>query len=370
MKRVLFYCQHLVGIGHVSRSLALVNELSRSFELTYVQGGPALAKQPLPAVKLVQLDPLLMREKDNSLYDPNEKRSVESIFSSRERQLEEIAKIPFDAVIVELYPFGRKKFGKEILSLLVKLRAANPRIRALVSVRDILVTKPDSLSRDPKIADLVNQHFDAVLVHSDPDVLRFEKSFTAVDKISDKIFYTGFVAEPASETEKNREKKILLSLGGGSVGHELYRACAKVVDHLPDFSFHFVFGPYTDPKLKQEISEITKRANERVEFSDLLPNFEEALASSALSISMAGYNTVMNLLNTRTPALVFPYGANLEQETRAALLKDYIGLLGPEDLQEGRLLKRMQTQMAAAYPTLQPNLRGAVCTREYLERLL
>ena len=37
---------------------------------------------------------------------------------------------------------------------------------------------------------------------------------------------------------------------------------------------------------------------------------------AALSISLAGYNTLMDILATRTPALVYPYMANREQNMR------------------------------------------------------
>lgn len=141
MKKVLFYCQHLLGIGHVSRSLSLVNELSRSFAVTYVQGGPPTPKVPVAGVRTVQLAPLLMRENDSSLYDPENKRTVAEIFTERAEQLGQLAAEGFDAVVVELWPFGRKKFAKEILAWFAELKERNPRIQTVCSVRDILVQK-------------------------------------------------------------------------------------------------------------------------------------------------------------------------------------------------------------------------------------
>lgn len=372
MKRVVFYCQHLLGIGHVTRSLSIVNALSKEFDVTYVQGGPPVPLKPNAGVRLVQLDPLLMREEDSSLYDPEGKRSVEAIFAARAGQLQALAAEGFDAAIVELYPFGRKKFGPEVQGFLTALKARNPRLRTACSVRDILVEKADSAKRNQRIVATVKEYFDAVWVHSDPKLIRFADTFPLEAEIAERIAYTGFVAEPPKPTQGAREKRIVLSLGGGSVGEELFRAAAQVVGDFPEHRFLFVTGPYTPPALRAYLEEVLRPHANRVELSGLLPNFEEVLVQSELSLSMAGYNTVMNLLNTRTPGLVLTYDANHEQRMRAELLqaRGYLAVLGPEDLEPIRLAKLMRDALNRDYPATVPNLRGAEDCRRALAELL
>lgn len=41
---------------------------------------------------------------------------------------------------------------------------------------------------------LVKKHFDAVLVHGDPDFARLEDTFPLAGEISQRIVYTGLVA--------------------------------------------------------------------------------------------------------------------------------------------------------------------------------
>src|SRR5882672_2822257 len=56
MKRVLFYCQHCVGFGHLVRSSAIVRALARDFSVMFVTGGPAVTGFELPAdVEVVRL---------------------------------------------------------------------------------------------------------------------------------------------------------------------------------------------------------------------------------------------------------------------------------------------------------------------------
>lgn len=372
MKKVFFYCQHLLGIGHVTRSLSIVNELSEAFEVTYVQGGPPVPLKPRAGVRVVQLDPLLMREEDSSLYDPDGRRSVEEIFRARAATLAHLSAEGFDAGVIELYPFGRKKFGPEIKALLAGARLTNPAFRAACSVRDILVEKSDSAKRNQKIAASVREDFQAVWVHSDPNLIRFGDTFSEEPAIADLIRYTGFVAEPAKASLATRENQIVLSLGGGSVGEELFRAAAKVVGRFADFRFLFVSGPYTPPALLEDLRRELSAFGERVQYSGLLPNFEEVLGRSRLSLSMAGYNTVMNLLNTRTPGLVLTYDANGEQLMRASLLESrgYLGVLSPADLTAEALGARMEKALAMTYPASLPNLNGAANSRAALAALL
>jgi predicted glycosyltransferase/glycosyltransferase involved in cell wall biosynthesis len=372
-KKVLFYCQHLQGIGHVTRSLSVIEELAKFAEVTYVQGGPPVPPKPKDGVRMIQLSPLLMREDDQSLFDPYGKQSVEAIWAIRKEQLSGIAKVSYDAVVIELYPFGRKRFAKEIDNWIEELKSSNPGIKVVASVRDILVEKSDAAERNRKIAKLVNRTYDQVWVHSDQRLVPFKQTFPEEELIAERVRYTGFVAEPPKSKNVNREKRILLSLGGGSVGgNDLYRALARVVPSFPDFRFDFVFGPYTEEELQKELRDTLTAFAGRVGFHSLLPNFEDELRRSALSVSMAGYNTVMNLLNTRTPALVFTYDKNIEQRTRAELLENrgYLKVLNEHELSSEILVNAMKAQMERPYPEELPNLHGARASRELLAGLI
>ena len=56
-------------------------------------------------------------------------------------------------------------------------------------------------------------------------------------------------------------------------------------------------------------------------------DFLSYLAAADLSVSMAGYNTCMNVLASRVPSLVWPFAQNREQRLRAEVLQDR-GLVG------------------------------------------
>lgn len=367
--RLLFYCQHLLGVGHLTRSLAISEGLISQFDVVFLQGGPDIGKTlHSPHFKHVFLAPLLMNEKDSVLYDPSHEQTPEAIFLEREKKINLLLQEPFDVVLTELFPFGRNKFKNEVLSLIEKARKANSQVHVSCSIRDILVEKPDAATREVKMLNIVNKYYDSVLVHSDERVLRFEETFSRASQITEKLLYTGFVTEGKKARKSDlRNQDILVSMGGGITGEEMVRAVLSVAPDFSDYRFRFVPGPYAPAQLKEDIRSAAQTSR-NIFLEDFLNNFEEELASCALSISLAGYNTVMNLLNTKTPALVYPYMANIEQNLRAQKLKErelldivYIADLAPEVLSH-----KIKTQLSLGRPDFDVNLAGAQNTTEIL----
>ncbi len=74
-------------------------------------------------------------------------------------------------MLVELFPFGRAKFAREIVPL---LGAADDAFKAC-SLRDILVSGDPE--RDDRARKLADAHLDAILVHADPRFARLEETF-------------------------------------------------------------------------------------------------------------------------------------------------------------------------------------------------
>ena len=63
MKRVLFYCQHVLGMGHLMRSLEIVRGLNH-FEVCFLNGGELAGGVDLPAnVRVINL-PVLQSDED------------------------------------------------------------------------------------------------------------------------------------------------------------------------------------------------------------------------------------------------------------------------------------------------------------------
>ena len=80
---VLFWVQHLLGIGHLQRTLRIADALvGRGIAVTVVSGGMPQSLRRDPAVALVQLPPLRARDASFALIDEPARRSTSGCASS------------------------------------------------------------------------------------------------------------------------------------------------------------------------------------------------------------------------------------------------------------------------------------------------
>ena len=108
-----------------------------------------------------------------------------------------------------------------------------------------------------------------------------------------------------------------------------------------------------------------------VQLSQFTPEFLSYLAAADLSVSMAGYNTCMNILATGVSSLVWPFGQNREQRLRAEKLAALgaLTILEQEDLEPSRLAASMKRALNAGKhrSVTSVNLDGAESTVRWLE---
>ena len=112
--QLLFYCRHSLGLGHLARSLRLAAELAKQFDVLLVNGGRFPDGTGLPTgAEVVNLPPL-GHDADYRLVSHDHELSVEEACERRRNMLLDILDETAPAVvIVEMYPFGRKKFEFE-----------------------------------------------------------------------------------------------------------------------------------------------------------------------------------------------------------------------------------------------------------------
>jgi predicted glycosyltransferase len=102
--------------------------------------------------------------------------------------------------------------------------------------------------------------------------------------------------------------------------------------------------------------------------------FVDYLSAADLSVSLAGYNTCMNLLVTKVPALVFPYARQQEQPMRAEKIKKYLpmAVLDEADMQPERLCRHITQMLNRKRVTgeVPINLDGAANAAHFLNQLM
>ncbi len=379
--KIIFYCQHVLGVGHLFRSLEICEALKRH-QVLLIRGGPHIETNIPKHVKVVRLPELQMDSGFEGLFSPHPNISLEQIKAQRQKNLLTLfEKEKPDLFLVELYPFGRKAFRFELDPLLAAIRNQKTSPCGVVcSVRDILVEKEDQQKHEGRAVDTLNRYFDAVLVHSDPSLIKFEETFLRRAEIRIPLFYTGYIAKkpPGNARQQIRSRleiedkclMIVASAGGGSVGKPLLESamCAFKKFRADSSACLYVYtGPYIDA---QDFTDLQSLANQKMRIEKFASDFLAYLAAADLSISMGGYNTSMNLLACGVPALVWPFGLNREQRLRAQRLAERgaLKILNEEDLQHDRLARIMAQALSETHPgKLDIDLDGAANTARWLE---
>lgn len=182
--KIIFYCQHVLGIGHFFRSLEICRALDQH-DVILVTGGPRPDVALAEHIREVCLPGLMMNPDFSELFTTEKTSSTEKVKSDRKKILLELLEFENpDMFIVELYPFGRKAFRFELDPALEHVRMKNRnRCRSVCSLRDILVEKNDPEKYEKRVIKILNRSFDALLVHSDPELFPLDESFSRIHEI-------------------------------------------------------------------------------------------------------------------------------------------------------------------------------------------
>lgn len=376
---ILLYCQHSLGMGHWVRSMTLATALSRKFKVTFLNGGRAPDHHlPDSDIHMLNLPPLGMGE-DHQLYSQDETYDVEEALAMRRQLLlDTYANLCPEVVLIELFPFGRKKLAGELLPLLKTARRdKDNRPLILCSLRDIMVNaRKDQARHDERARWLTDRYFDRVLVHADPLFARLEDSFQPRNRLKTPICYTGFVTPGQKSIQSSRQPGVLVSAGGGMVGAGLFNAALQAhqltwpTAKLP---MTIVAGPFL-PESDWQVLLAQSASMTGVTLKRSVPAMQPLLETHTLSVSQCGYNTVMDILESKIPALVVPFvrGQEDEQNQRASKLKalGLLKVLDPSELDGSRLASEILALQAFSPDSTGLDLSGANKTVSIIAELL
>ena len=338
---VLFYVQHLLGIGHLRRSAAIVRALDAAgVKVVLVSGGLPVPGLDIGAARLVQLPPMKsFDEHFSSLVDDKGEAIDEAWKAERAARLLDVFRAARPRVLItEMFPLGRRQMRFELLPLLETAVEQTPRPAVVCSVRDIL-NEQQSAEKTQWMVATLERFFDRVLVHGDPAVATLDLTFPEIAKVAPEVIYTGYVvSEPPGPSGQGvapdaaGQGEVLVSAGGGRVAGPLIEAAlaARPIGPLKAAPWRILVGEHYPAAA---FDALTRRARNRltggVSVERSRPDFQGLLARCRLSISQAGYNTVMEVLRSGRPAVVVPFsaGSETEQSRRADLLAER-GLLG------------------------------------------
>jgi predicted glycosyltransferase len=348
-----------------------------NFKIRFLNGGQKLEEFSVPPwVDLVNLPPVKPDAEMKYIQSVDATQSLDDLkVSRREALLEEYERFQPDVLVLELFPFGRRQFVFELLPLLARTRQRGQSTKVVCSVRDILVTQPAHIHHEEWVCELLNRYFDVVLVHSDPGFQTLQETFSRVNDIHTEIRYTGYVVQGANGHDPARngasvsarraaQPTIVVSVGGGRVGNELLTAVAKASAILEESRPHRMLmfaGPFLPEPQFADLSRLVG-GRPNVKLRRYTQHFLSCLKHADLSVSMAGYNTCMNVLTTGCRALVLPFASpgNEEQTIRANKLErlGLVNVIRPDELAPEALAEKMRMALEMEPPPHRLDTRG------------
>jgi predicted glycosyltransferase len=390
MKRLLFYCQHILGMGHLVRSMEIVRGLTQDFEICFVNGGEVIENFDMPAgIDIINLPGIKTDSEFKELQSVDPNKDLAEVKAFRMVQLLEIyERWQPDLLLIELFPFGRRKFSFELLPLLDLIQVQGRRTKVVCSLRDIVVTKQNQAKHEQKVCDLINKYFDLVLVHGDPQFQPLEASFSRVADLTCPAYYTGFVVQSPANLSPNLSQNlssaslpkihqplILTTVGGGRFGHELIDcvvATAPLLETRLPHHIQVFTGPfYPDDKFAQLQVKVANCPN--ITIDRFTPHLLSYMQAADLSISMSGYNTTMNVLTTGVRAMLLAFTGNQDQEQtiRAERLGELgaVTVIHPEELQPSLFSEKMIRCLQTPPQPVQFDCEGVAKTRRFLQEL-
>ena len=140
----------------------------------------------------------------------------------------------------------------------------------------------------------------------------------------------------------------------------------------PEMEMKVVAGPFLSEESWRALRSLARSRNQ-LRLVRQVPDLCSELSGAALSISQAGYNTCLDVLRAKVPAVLVPFAKEDEDEQRkrALRLQDLraVKVLEQNDLTAGRLALEIRESMKAKFVTPALDLNGAENAAALIEEM-
>jgi len=312
--RFLLYSHDSHGLGHLRRNLTISRALLdrfRNASVMILTGSPCSTQFPLPARCDVVKIPAVGKGPDGCYVPRSLNLPLKEVAEIR-RQLIFATYRSYDphAILVDHQPAG---LLGEMMDVLEDAHGAGKFLA--FGCRDIVDT-PKAVEKSWSIPSckLALEHFyDHIFVYGDQRVFDPIREYGPVKRIVGKASVTGYVVNPPSHQSRKPSlggrPRVLVTVGGGDDGMERIRNYLDSLRLAPvGWNSHIVTGPLMPLQqvhaYKQEVRHSELRGHLKISrFHGDLPGL---MHQSDAIVSMAGYNSCMEILQSGTPAVLMP----------------------------------------------------------------
>jgi predicted glycosyltransferase len=374
--RALFITNECAGLGHLRRTINLaraVTENDPDATALIVTGSAALGSFELPQrVDTVKL-PVFRREADGTLYAATLGVDMPMIESMRSEILRSAAAaFDPDVVVVDKTPLGLRDELVPMLELLCE----RGRARIVLGLRNV-EDDPERVRAawsEAGTVSAVERYYDLALVYGPSNTTSDALSCLDGVEMPVPVAHVGFVGNRPSSTPPDDlpEGYLLVTVGGGSDGEEMIDAVLDAEQHDPlPFPVVIVTGPLM---ATSAVARLANRCDgEHVRLFDFRHDMADVLAGARGVVTMGGYNTISEVLQTGVPALVIPRVRPSEEQLIRAndlVAAGLADMLHPDAITPARMHDAILQMVARPrLPIDGTDYRGAQRTAELLVEL-
>jgi predicted glycosyltransferase len=340
-KSVYFPVESLVGLGHFNRAGKIVREMvTAGADVTVASGTFVDGNRFFAGARRKAVAPFVFESIDGNHYtlDSEGRRTILREFNSVAHEhkrtgahLLNISRAQPDILISEFWPFDRPQFDGEMQTMIgaTQARVLGKGCMRVASVRDMLDVHEggyaDGEARSAYAARILNNHYDAVMVHGDPRFVTLDETFDAVDEVKIPIVYTGYVLAdlPQRQTPDPATGAMVVSCGSGVNAHDMVMSFMAAwqdligridsdaeADYVTERPLHIICGPRFAHGLYEEVVQwgrvLQQRGGMPVTVDRYRTDLTKILSRAAFSVSLAGYNTTLETLALGVPSIMIP----------------------------------------------------------------
>jgi predicted glycosyltransferase len=376
--KILIYSHDTFGLGNIRRSLLLGELLGSAYPqsaILLMTGSPMVHAFRIPErMDYVKL-PCVTRVNADE-YEPRFLTHCTDEIRRTRSEILERTSVAFqpDLLIVDKRAGG---IDGELLPALAALRALPRPPRVVLGIRDILDApeKTRQSLRTNGSFETIERFYDEVWIYGSPEVFDAVREYAFPPEVARRTRYCGYLRRRSvGKLPHAGAPRVLVTPGGGDDGDRLVSSYLTGLADVPpgEFQSVVVLGPQLAESAAEPLRRLAARPD--VECIDFEPDLTRRYEEADVVLSMAGFNTVCELLTGRLRAVLVPRAEPVQEQlirARRLAARGYFRMIEPTDLSPARLIAETRLALEAPIPDISPiDMEGLARIRTRVARLL
>jgi predicted glycosyltransferase len=339
--RLIVYSHDAFGLGNIRRMLAICQYLldtTPSLSILLLSGSPVLHSFRLPkGLDYIKL-PCLGRDETGALSTRYLPTNTEETAKFR-ADLIQIAVKNFqpDLILVDKKPYG---LHGELQATLDYVQKHLPATKLVLVLRDILDQPETTIQEWQKQGyyQAIHRYYDRVLVVGLPEIFDLVREYQFPLAIIPKVRYCGYIDRYVGDIHpriirqeldiKEDEKLVLVTSGGGADGYRLmstYLMGLQQNYQRDKVKSLLITGPEMSAQQREQLAKMAESISS-VTIAEFKADITSYINASDLIVSMAGYNTICEILALKKPAIIIPRNRPVQEQLIRAERMAQLGL--------------------------------------------